>query len=67
MSDRGFRRTVEKMLKRDGWVRDRFNCVHEILTHPTKEGSIPLPYRLNDRRLALDILKKQAKIPGARL
>ena len=66
MSDRGFRRTVEKILKRDGWVHDRWNCVYEILTHLTK-GTIPLPYRLNDRCLALDILKKQAGIKDARL
>jgi predicted RNA binding protein YcfA (HicA-like mRNA interferase family) len=67
MSDRGFRKALVEILKADGWRRDRWNCVHEIFEHPDKPGSVPVPYRLNDRHKALDIARKQAGITGARL
>jgi predicted RNA binding protein YcfA (HicA-like mRNA interferase family) len=67
MSDRGFHKAAERALKRDGWIRVRWNCVHAIFQHPTKEGSIPLPFKLNDRGLALSILRNQAGIKTARL
>jgi predicted RNA binding protein YcfA (HicA-like mRNA interferase family) len=62
MSDRGFRKAAEKLLKSDGWVRDRCNCVHEIFVHPTKKGSVPLPYNAHDRNFLNHILRHQAGI-----
>lgn len=58
--DRGFQPKVERILKDNGWIVARFNHCHQILRHPDKPNSIPLPYRLNDRGLALSILRNQA-------
>jgi hypothetical protein len=35
--------------------------------HPDKPGSRAVPYRVNDRRMALEIAKRQAGIPDVRL
>lgn len=67
MSNNSLRRKVEKTLKSDGWSRVRWNCVHEIFQHAEKPGSIPVPRNLQDRNLALDILRKQAGIKDVRL
>jgi predicted RNA binding protein YcfA (HicA-like mRNA interferase family) len=67
MSDRGWRKALVEILKADGWERERFNSRHEVFQHATKPGSVPVPYRLNDRNLALSIARRQAGIKGARL
>jgi predicted RNA binding protein YcfA (HicA-like mRNA interferase family) len=67
MSDRGWRKSLVEILKADGWQEERWHRGHQIFQHPTKPGSVPIPYRLNDRRKALEIAKKQAGIADVRL
>jgi predicted RNA binding protein YcfA (HicA-like mRNA interferase family) len=58
--DRGFQPKVVELLKKAGWEVNRSNHCHVIYCHPEKTNSIPVPYRLNHRGLALSILRNQA-------
>jgi predicted RNA binding protein YcfA (HicA-like mRNA interferase family) len=67
MSDRGWRKSLVEILKADGWRDEGWKGPHQKWRHPDKPGSIAVPYRVNDRRMALEIAKKQAGIPDVRL
>jgi predicted RNA binding protein YcfA (HicA-like mRNA interferase family) len=67
MSDRGWRKALVEILKADGWKEVRWRSQHQVFQHPVKPGSVPVPYRLNDRGKALSIARNQAGIRDVRL
>jgi predicted RNA binding protein YcfA (HicA-like mRNA interferase family) len=61
MSD--YRRTLEEILKKNGWELERFNCTHAVLRNPENPNKVTLPNRVGDRNLARRVLR-QAGIRG---
>ena len=50
-----------RILQTDGWIILRQKGSHKILTHPSKEGFIVVPYhgaKEISKRIAADILKQ---------
>jgi predicted RNA binding protein YcfA (HicA-like mRNA interferase family) len=61
-----FRRAIAEILKEKGWTRDRWNCRHEVLSHPEISKKVALPNKIDDRGLAHRVLR-QAGIKDVRL
>jgi predicted RNA binding protein YcfA (HicA-like mRNA interferase family) len=38
-------RELERMLNKDGWKLDRITGSHHIYTHPTKKGTVTVPFQ----------------------
>lgn len=53
-----------KILKKDGWYELRQSGSHIILKHPTKTGSIPVPFHASKevKKGLLNAILKQADI-----
>lgn len=53
-----------RILKKDGWFEIRQSGSHVLMKHPTKEGTIPVPFHASKevKKGLLNAILKQAKI-----
>ncbi|MES2418483.1 MAG: type II toxin-antitoxin system HicA family toxin [Bacteroidota bacterium] len=53
-----------RLLKKNGWFEVRQNGSHVIMRHPTKQGSIPIPFHASKevKKRLLNAILKQADI-----
>ena len=45
---------IIRMLKKDGWYQDRSKGSHRIFKHPTKKGTISVPYHNKDLNIGTE-------------
>jgi predicted RNA binding protein YcfA (HicA-like mRNA interferase family) len=53
-----------RLLKKDGWYEIRQSGSHVIMKHPSKDGTIPVPFHASKevKKGLLNAILKQAKI-----